>query len=125
MKPRELKDKHDQFVDAAKLQGESIKVGHSKIANKQYDILKRIFEKAQRQSEAEIESVKLFYSNLRHHQEPNVQLWACAHSLALGVDVADAENILSKLSEDNHIGILAVNAKWTLKMWKEQGYLKF
>jgi hypothetical protein len=121
MKKQDLTDYHDKYIEAAKLQGESIQAGDSKTANRQYTILKRIFIKAQK----DINAAKIFYKNLRSNAEPNVKLWACAHSLALGIDVDEAENILNNLSQNEEIGILSLNAEMTLKVWKKQGYLRF
>lgn len=121
MKSQDLTEYYDEFINAAKLQGEATKAGDSRTANKQYTILKRIFVKAQK----DIETAKIFYKNLRNNSEPNVKLWASAHSLALGLDIAVAENILDVLSKNENIGILRINAEMTLKVWKEDGYLKF
>jgi hypothetical protein len=117
----DLLDYYDKFVNAAILQGESIKKGDSKTANKQYTILKRIYVRAQ----TDIDSAKIFYNNLRSNSEANVKLWACAHSLALGIDIIESENILNTLSQDEEIGILSLNSEMTLKVWRKQGYLKF
>jgi len=38
--------------------------------------------------------------------------------------VEDAEKILQEIASDKSNGILGFNAEMTLKVWKEQGYLK-
>ena len=121
MKKQNLTDYYDTFVNAAKLQGEATKTGDPKTANRQYTILKKIYIHAQK----DITGAEIFYRNLRKHPEANVQLTASAHSLALGLDIAEAENILDNLSQNKQIGILSLNAEMTLKVWKKQGYLKF
>jgi hypothetical protein len=121
MKKDILSEYYDKFVNAAILQGEATKSGASKTANRQYTILNRIYIKAQK----DIDDAGIFYRNLRKHSEPNVQLTACAHSLALGLDIEESENILHVLSQNEDIGILGLNAEMTLKVWKKQGYLKF
>lgn len=112
---------YNEFINAAKLRDEAIKVGDSKTANRQYTILKRIFNKAQK----DIVSAKEFYARLRKDNDANVKIVACAHSLALGLDIAEAESILDNLSQNEDIGISGLEAEMTLKVWKEQGYLKF
>ena len=88
---QDLTEYHDAFVSAAKLQGDATKTGDSRTANRQYTILKRIFIKAQKN----IDGAKIFYKTLRNNSEPNARLWACAHSLALGIDVSEAEKGLN------------------------------
>ena len=117
----DLSEYRNQFINAAKLQDESIKRGDSKTANRQYDILTEIFIKAQKDPIG----AKEFYRNLREENDANVKEAACAHSLALGLDIAEAETILAALARDETIGITALNAEMTLKVWKKQGYLKF
>jgi hypothetical protein len=121
MKKDSLFEYVDSYINAAILQGETIKKGDSRTANRQYTILKRIFAKAQKDTGV----AEIFYKNLRNHSEPNVRLWACAHSLALGLNVPECEIILDDLAQDNQIGILSLNAEMTLKVWKKQGYLRF
>ena len=126
MPKKELKEYFDDYVNAAILQGEATKTGDSKTANRQYNFLKRVFIKAEKLINInDIEPVNIFYAHLRKHKEPNVQLFACAHSLALGIDTQESENILANLSQNKNIGILRLNAEMTLQIWKEQGYLRF
>jgi hypothetical protein len=126
MKRLNLDDYYETFISAAILQGEATKTGDSKTANRQYTFLKMVFVKAEKLIDInDVESVNTFYARLRNHEEPNVQLFACAHSLALGISIKESENILAKLSQNKNIGILRLNAEMTLKVWKEQGYLRF
>ena len=120
MSKKDLKDHYDEFTNAAKLRDEAIKVGDSKTANRQYTILKRIFNKAQK----DMVSAKEFYERLRNDKDTSVQIAACAYSLALGLDIAEAESILATLSQNTGIGISRLEAEMTLKVWKERGYLK-
>jgi hypothetical protein len=121
MKKQDLEEHFNKFVNAAILQGEAIQTGDSRTANRQYTILKRIYVKAQK----DINAAKIFYEHLRNSSEPNVQLWACAQSLALGLNITESENILEMISKKENIGLLRLNAEMTLKVWNKQGYLKF
>jgi hypothetical protein len=49
---------------------------------------------------------------------------AAAHCLSLNINTEQAVEILKKDSNDEENGIFGFNAKMTLKMWYEQGYLK-
>lgn len=49
---------------------------------------------------------------------------AATYCLALNYRVEDAEKILQEIASDKSNGIFGFNAEMTLKVWKEQGYLK-
>ena len=46
------------------------------------------------------------------------------YCLAMGYRVDDAVSLLEKIASDSSNGILGFNAKMTLKVWREKGYLK-
>jgi len=60
-------------------------------------------------------------SDINHH----VRGWAAAHSLSLGLHVAQAENTLTDISLMIDIGIARLDAEMTLKVWREKGFLVF
>ena len=47
-----------------------------------------------------------------------------SYNLALKKDISESLIILEELSKNNSIGIYRLNAEMTLKVWKENGYLK-
>ena len=47
-----------------------------------------------------------------------------AHCLSLRICVDEAEKVLEKAAEDKNNGIFSFNAEMTLKVWRENGYLK-
>lgn len=47
-----------------------------------------------------------------------------AYCLALGYKVEEAVTVLEKVSSDSSNGIFGFNAQMTLKVWRENGYLK-
>ena len=49
---------------------------------------------------------------------------AAAYCLALSYRIDDAISVLEEIAEDPENGIFGFNAKMTLKVWREQGYLK-
>ncbi|MCG8688162.1 MAG: hypothetical protein MI892_25020 [Desulfobacterales bacterium] len=64
-------------------------------------------------------------SELLKNDDVAVKIWAAAHSLGLKINVSKVEQILREISEDESVGILAFNAKMTLKKWTNDGFLKF
>lgn len=53
-----------------------------------------------------------------------VRTKAAAHCLALNIRVGEALGVLESVALDEKNGIFGFNAKMTLKVWREQGYLK-
>ena len=53
-----------------------------------------------------------------------VRIDAASYCFALNYRINDAEKILEEISENEDFGIWGLNAEMTLKVWKEQGYLK-
>ena len=119
-KQNDLNSLTDEFIRAAKANAEATEQGDDKTANKQNAILKKIFNNAH----THLDSAQEFYTNLMYNDDLNVKTWACIHSLALGISVDKAENILSFLSHKGDTGILRYNAEIALNKWKTQGYLK-
>ena len=59
------------------------------------------------------------------HQSVNVRIFAAAHALGLNVMKSEAIAILKEISSRKDTGILGFNAEMTLKVYSEQGYIKF
>lgn len=58
-------------------------------------------------------------------EEPAVALTGAAYALSLGYRIGEAEDIILQISKKKDLGIVSFNAEMTLKVWKEQGFLKF
>jgi hypothetical protein len=112
----DLEKYYDVFVDAAVQHGEA---RNAKVANKNAAKLHRIFLFFQNHTNLAPE----FYAKLYDHEDPSVKTWACGHSLGLNINVVIAEMILEGLSKDKSLGILSLNARYTLENWKKRGYL--
>jgi hypothetical protein len=119
-KNRDLTSLAEEFIRAAKISGEATEKGDDKTANKQNAVLKKIFTNVQKN----MDSAQEFYTNLMYNDDLSVKTIACIHSLALGISVDKADNILSFLSHKGDAGILRYNAETALQKWKTQGYLK-
>lgn len=121
-KKEELVNKiSEQYKEAAIQHRDALIEGDHKTANKQYARLKKLFDKF-KQSKFLIDEV---LTPLLSSEDVRVRTWAASHSLGLKINIEDAENVLKKASCMKDIGILRFTAEMTLKVWRDQGYLKF
>lgn len=102
------------YSDAARAHGEATFVGNPKAANKAADIVAAIYREL-RTRRAQQFLVPLLYSN-----EPYVRNWAAAHALEFAPE--QAEPVLEAFVGSR--GFLAIDARMTLKLWRE-GKLNF
>jgi hypothetical protein len=119
MTKQSLENYYIEYIDAAIQHGEANLNPNPKIANKNYATLHRIYKYFQNHSDLAPE----FYSKLYDHKDASVRTWASAHSLGLRINIVLAEMILETLAKDTSLGILRLNAQYTLENWKKQGYL--
>jgi len=49
---------------------------------------------------------------------------AAAHCISLGIYIDESVKILEEVEKNKVYGIYRLNAEMTLKVWREQGYLK-
>ena len=61
---------------------------------------------------------------LFENENAEVRTMAAAHCLALEIHIQKAEETLEAAANDKSTGIFGFNAEMTLKVWREQGYLK-
>lgn len=108
-----------QFIDAAILYQKNI-TSDSKIANRQYNLLKKIFVKIQNGF-----ICKEILTDLLQHESPEVVTSAAIDMLILNYETKKAEQELTRIISEKHPNMLSFNAEMVLKLWKEQGYLKF
>jgi hypothetical protein len=108
-----------EFIDAAIQHGEATINPNAKVANRNYAILHRIYKYFQNHNDLAIE----FYSKFYDHENASVKLWASAHSLGLKINLVMSEMIMEDLAQDKSLGILRLDAQYTLENWKKQGYL--
>jgi hypothetical protein len=102
------------FIGAAIRHGEATLSPDAKVANKNYAALHRIYKYFQNH----LDLATAFYSSLYDHEDASVRTWASAHSLALKINIAIAEMILDDISKEKSLGILSLNAQYTLANWK-------
>jgi len=110
----------EQYKIASNLHGKALQDGDKKTANKQYTIIKKLYQLFQKEN---IESQVL--NELLTDESIYVQAWAAAHCLSLNMHIEKSIQILESLSRRNDIGIARLNAEMILESWKTKGILKF
>ena len=95
--------------------------GDYKANNKAGEKLIKVFKYFENNREFAMDCIEELIKN-----DDNVVLKSkmAAFCLALGENINEAEKILYEISNKKENGIFAFNAKMTLKVWKEEGFLK-
>ena len=113
-------DIRQKYIDAAILHRESSYNGDHKTANKQFKVLKNIYE----QIEQHIVEKELLL-DLVKHDNIGVRSWAAAHMLGIRYEISKAEQELESIASMPDAGMTGFSAEMTLKVWKQQGSLRF
>ena len=93
--------------------------GEYKIGNKEGKKIIKLF----RQLEVNIDLAKEVLSSLFEHESLKVKICAAAHCLALEIFEKESVDILERIVELNE-RVFSFEAEMTLKVWREQGFLK-
>lgn len=113
-----------QYIEAALLHKKASSEGDYRTANTQARTLKKIYQKIE---VGDIASAIL--SELLSHESISVRGWAAAHLLGLKQETEKAERVLSDIAamsgKDIEENLDIFSAQIILRIWKEQGYLKF
>lgn len=111
----------ERYISLCELMKEATLTGDYKVNNALGKELKKIFVYFQKNPE----EAKKMLPVLLVQKDIVVRTYSAAHCLELGLLIQEAEKTLKKASKEKKSGILSFNAEMTLKVWKEQGYLKF
>jgi len=111
----------EEYRNYAVLHWDASREGDYKTANKNYAKLTEIYKQLL-SSEKLREKVLIHLLNDKNYA---VQLWAAAHSLALGQFKEDAASKLEFISKLSANGAPSFEAKMTLQVWREKGILTF
>ena len=106
----------DAYHRAASAHGEATVAGDHKAANRNHDVLAAVY----RELRARGASAQKTLLPLMQDPDDSVRCWAGSHCLEFAPE--QAEPVLRALSESR--GILAFNAKMTLREWRK-GNLSF
>jgi len=90
-----------------------------RIGNKEGKKIINLFKILEKDNELAIEVVASLFEN----ESVKVRNCAAAHCLALGIFEEQAVDVLEKISKLN-MRIFSLEAEMTLKVWREQGFLK-
>lgn len=120
MKPMKKEDIIKQYEISGEIIYRSTLTGDYKANNKEGAKLVRIFKKFEEDETFAMECI----GELLKSDNIVVRTEAAAYCLALNRNIAEAEKLLQAISEDPGNGIFGFNAKMTLKVWREQGFLK-
>jgi hypothetical protein len=102
------------YVDGARAHGEATFAGKAKAANKAHGIAAASYRELRNRKRQNI------LLPLLHSTEPYVRIWAAAHALEFAPE--QGEPVLEAFLGSR--GFLALDARMTLKMWRE-GNLHF
>ena len=94
--------------------------GDYRANNKEGSKLVRIFKMFEKDESFAMECIR----ELLKSQNVVVRSKAAAYCLALNKDTDIAETVLQGIIDDPENGIFGFNAKMTLKVWHEQGFLR-
>ena len=108
------------YEESGKLMYNATLSGDYRTNNREGKRLTALFKKFEKDVEYGHTCIdKLFESN-----NVVVRTEAAAYCLALNYNTASAVAALQEIADNPNNGIFGFNAKMTLKVWREQGYLK-
>ncbi|TEB06807.1 hypothetical protein Psch_00339 [Pelotomaculum schinkii] len=113
-------DVRQKYINAAILHRKSSYNGDYKTANKQYKVLKKIYD----QIEKNVIEKKLLL-DLLEYNDISVKSWAAAHMLGIKYEISKAEKELINIATIHDAEMIGFSAKMTLNVWAQQGFLKF
>ena len=109
-----------QYEESGELIYNALSTGDYRKGNRENAKLRKIFREFEKNTDLADECI----SELLKSSNIVVRSEAAAYCLALKRDIKLAEKILNDIASDPNSGIWGFNAEMTLKVWKEQGYLK-
>jgi len=109
----------NQYEESGKIMYRATLDGDYKANNREGKKLLKYFKYFEQHKEFAMECIR----EMLNSENVVVRTDAAAFCLALNESVEIAEKVLLEISNDEKNGIFGFNAKMTLKVWKEQGYL--
>ncbi len=109
-----------QYEESGRIMYQATIDGNYKANNKEGKKLTKIF----RYFEKDIEFARECIKDMLDSENVVVRTDAAAYCLALNENIDIAERVLSEISNNEANGIFGFNAKMTLEVWKQQGYLQ-
>lgn len=110
----------NQYIKSGNVMYNATLEGDFKTNNKEGKIITQVFKYLEKNLELAADTLPLLFSN----ENVVTRTKAAAHCLALRIHIEKAEKILEDAANDDENGIFGFNARMTLKVWHEQGFLK-
>ncbi len=110
----------NQYIESCMILKETTLSGDYKRGNKEGKKIIKIFKLL----ENNVDIAKIALPSLFTHDNVVTRTKAASHCIALDIFINEAEKILENVANDKANGIFGFNAEMTLKVWREQGYLK-
>lgn len=111
----------NQYIKSGNVMCKATLEGDYKTNNKEGKKITQVSKYLEKNLELAADTLPLLFDN----ENAVTRTKAAAHCLALKIHIDRAEKILEDAANDDKNGIFGFNAQMTLKVWKQQGYLKF
>jgi len=109
-----------QYIETGLVLRETTLNGDYKTGNREWGKIVKLFKILEK--DKELASISL--QELFHNENVITKAKAAAHCLSLAICVKEAIKVLENIAGDKKNGIFGFNAEMTLKVYREQGYLK-
>ena len=120
MKKYSIEEIIEQYEKSGRIIEETLLSGDYRTGNREGEKLIKFFKLFEQDIDLAEKCIDLLYKS----NCTRVRTEAAAYSLSLGIDVPKAEAVLYEIGHDESLGIIGFGAEMTLKVWKEQGFLK-
>ncbi len=120
MKKYSIEEIIEQYEKSERIIEETLLSGDYRTGNREGKKLIKFFKLFEQDRDLAEKCIDLLYKS----NCTRVRTEAAAYSLSLGIDVPKAEAVLYEIGHDESLGIIGFGAEMTLKVWKEQGFLK-
>jgi len=110
----------EQYIKSGLIIFEATLSGDYKTNNKEWKKIVRVFKMLEKDLVLAEDCLK----DLLQNDIVVTRTYAASHCLALNILVQEAIETLESDASDEENGIFRVDARMTLKVWREQGYLR-
>lgn len=120
MKRKSKEEVIEQYISSCKIMQETTLSGDYKANNAEGKKIIKVFKLLEKDLIFAVECLSVLLLN----DNVVVKTKAASHCLALNIKNEDAVRTLELAASNEENGIFGFNAEMTLKVWREQGYLK-
>lgn len=120
MKRKSKNEVIEQYISSCQIMHDATLSGNYKINNAEGRKIIKVFK----QLEKDLQFAEECLVELLKNDHVVVKIEAAAQCLALNIKIDDAISVLESVALEEENGIFGFNAQMTLKVWRDQGYLK-